>query len=346
MPWRLRDVLERWLEQLWYGKRGSRFALLFLPFGLLSMVSRLASYRRHKTRGAIAPLPTAGVGNLVVGGSGKTQVVLELGRRAQMRGLRSALIVRGYGGGLAGSVVVESSSPSSLVGDEACLLARRLPDARVIAGPDRLASALLARRASVQLAILDDGLQQRRLEVDRKVWLLSADAPFGNGHLLPLGPMRDPIKAIAPEDLVWLHGEGTPPQGLRVSIRSRSRAVGLVTAVDLQESSTAISGMRVAAFCGIARPDRFLASLRRAGAVVLNWWARADHRVFSGAELMHAARIAKARGASALVCTEKDAVRLPAIALPLPLFALRVELEISSGAELIDELLENLGKRS
>jgi tetraacyldisaccharide 4'-kinase len=342
MRLRWRDLLERVLEHLWYGPRGLLFVLLLVPFGLLSLVVRLASRRRRRRHGQRAPFPVIGVGNLVVGGSGKTQVVLELARRATARGLRPAVLTRGYGGRLEGSVRVEADSPSEHVGDEACLLARSLPGATVIAGPDRLESALLAERLSAGLAILDDGLQQRRVAVDRTVWLLARESPLGNGHLLPLGPLRDPVGTIEPHDLIWIHGEGPPGENLRPVVRSRSRPLGLVSAFDLQGPLTPADGLAVAAFCGIARPMRFFASLHEAGANVLVAWARGDHRVFSAAELLRAARIAQTRGATALVCTEKDAVRLPLIALPLPIFALRVALEISSGAELVDELLANL----
>jgi tetraacyldisaccharide 4'-kinase len=340
MRLRWRDALERALERLWYGPRGWLYALLFLPLGLLSLAVRAASHRRRGRRGERGPLPVIGVGNLVVGGSGKTQVVLELARRASLRGLRPAVLTRGYGGRLDRSVQVQADSTSDQVGDEACLLARRLPGAIVIAGPDRLESALLAKRLSAHLAILDDGLQQRRLDVDRKVWLLARESPLGNGHMLPLGPLRDPVGTIEPQDLIWIHGEGPPGENLRPVVRSRSRALGLVPAFDLAGPLTSADGLAVAAFCGIARPERFLASLRQAGAKVLAHWARGDHRVFSPAELLRAARLAQASGASALVCTEKDAVRLPPVTLPLPVWALRVEVEISSGAELIDPLLK------
>ncbi len=346
MRWRLRDALERFLERLWYGEKTLTFVLLFIPFGLASLAWRFGASQRRRARAVKGPIPTIGVGNLVVGGSGKTQVVLELARRGTERGLRMALIGRGHGGTLTASTVVDDKSSSALVGDEACLLARRSPGALVVAGTDRSESAELAARAGARLAVLDDGLQQRRLEVDRRIWIFPAARPFGNGHLLPLGPLRDSLSAIAPQDLIWVHGEGTAQPSLRVDVRSHSRTVGLVSAHDLGDAPRAAHGMRVAAFCGIARPERFLTSLREAGAIVSNFWARADHRVFTSAELLHAAKVAEAAGAAALVCTEKDAVRLPVIALSLPVFALRIELTVSSGGELVDQLFDDLLTRA
>jgi tetraacyldisaccharide 4'-kinase len=233
-------------------------------------------------------------------------------------------------------------STSARVGDEACMLARRLPKAVVVSGPDRLASAMLARRVSAQVAILDDGLQQRQIASGRKIWVLSAQTPFGNGHFLPLGPLRDAASAIAPDDVVWVHGEGRPPADFRVDVRSRSRPIGAVPASNLAEHPKSLETMRLAAFCGIARPHRFIAALREAGAAVVQTWVRGDHRVFSSAEILRAARIALARGASALICTEKDAVRLPSDVPAVPILALRVELEIAEGAEVIDRLFDGV----
>jgi tetraacyldisaccharide 4'-kinase len=342
MHWRVRDLLERLLERLWYGKKGWAFQISFIPLGLLSLAARSASHRRQRLSGAPAPLPTIGVGNLVVGGSGKTQVALELARRAQRRGLRPAVLTRGYGGAVAESTVVDAASKTAQVGDEALMLARRLPDTVVVSGPDRLTSALVARRRSAQVAILDDGLQQRRIAVQRRVWVVSADSPFGNGHFLPLGPLRDSRASIAPEDVVWLHGAGSAPSGLPVTVRSRSHALGVVSAFDPTESPRPVDALRVAVFCGIARPQRFIATLQEAGAVVVCAWTRADHRVFSGAELLQASRLAEARGAAALVCTEKDAARLSPVASAIPILALRAELRITEGAEEIDALFDSL----
>jgi tetraacyldisaccharide 4'-kinase len=338
MRWHWRDALERCVERLWYGPKGWLFGLLVIPLGMLTPLFRYASHRRRRAHAAPAPLPLIGIGNLVAGGSGKTQVVLELGLRAIGRGLRPALLTRGYGVHLSSPVRVTADSPGTLGGDEACLLAKRINDAFVIAGPDRLESARLARQLGATLAILDDGLQQRRVAVDRKVWVFPAETPFGNGHLLPLGPLRDPPEALSPHDLVWLHGDGAPPSGMRIDVASRSRPVGLVPAFDLRGPCAPSQGMAVAAFSGIARPQRFLASLRELGLEVRRHWARSDHRVFGAAELQRAAEIARAEGAAALVCTEKDAVRLPPIPLPIPVFALRAELHILSGEEAIDSL--------
>jgi tetraacyldisaccharide 4'-kinase len=231
------------------------------------------------------------------------------------------------------------TTPLELAGDEARLLAEKRPQSLVLVGADRLASARLASHLGASLAVLDDGLQQRRVAVERRVWVVSAESPFGNGGLLPLGPLRDPPEVIAPEDVVWVHGRGTVPPTLRADVVSRSKPVGFASAFDLADLRPAVPGMRVAAFCGIARPERFLDSLRELGVEVVRAWPRGDHRVFTAGELTRAAGLAQSAGASALVCTEKDAVRLPAIAVGIPVLALRIELEIDRGTACIDALL-------
>jgi tetraacyldisaccharide 4'-kinase len=340
VKWRLRDVLERNLERIWYGPKDARYLLALLTLGLLTPFFRIAARRRRRVRAAPAPLPLIGVGNLVVGGSGKTPVALELARRVTLGGAVPALLLRGYGARRRGEPMrVRGTTPLELAGDEARLLALKLPQALVLVGADRLASARLASQLGASLAVLDDGLQQRRVAVDRRVWVIAAESPFGNGQLLPLGPLRDPLEVIAPEDVIWVHGRGSAPQSMRADIITRNRPVGFASAFDLEDLRPATPGMRVAAFCGIARSLRFLDSLRELGVEVVRAWPRGDHRVFGADELMDAARLAQTAGAIALVCTEKDAVRLPAISTPLPILALRLELEIERGNASIDALL-------
>jgi tetraacyldisaccharide 4'-kinase len=251
-----------------------------------------------------------------------------------------ALLLRGYGVRHRGEPLrVQATTPLELAGDEARLLALQRPQSLVLVGSDRLASARLASQLGANLAVLDDGLQQRRVAVDRRVWVIAAESPFGNGQLLPLGPLRDPLEVIAPGDVIWVHGRGPVPPSLRADVVTRNKPIGFASAFDLQDLRPTVPGMRVAAFCGIARSHRFLDSLREMGVEIVRAWPRGDHRVFSAEELLAAAQLAHQAGASALVCTEKDAVRLPAISTPVPILALRLELEIERGDACIDALL-------
>ncbi len=338
MTGRLRDRLERFLEALWEGRAPLAFALLALPLGLASLATRALSRPRRRRIRAKPALPVVSVGNISVGGTGKTQVALELCRRAESGALAPAVVLRGYGGTEPGPARVEAPDAARF-GDEAVLLARRLPETLVIVSRDRRAGVDLARALGARWAVLDDGRQQRALEPTREVLVLPAESPWGNGWLLPLGPLREPRTSLDGREVLWLHGEGDA--ALEAPIRSRSRAVGFVPAGDLSAAPWPLPVGPVAAFAGIARPGRFFDSLERAGAVLVARWPLADHRVYGADELRRAAEHAGRAGATCLVCTEKDAVRLPReLALPLPIYALRVELAIERGGAAIESLLE------
>jgi tetraacyldisaccharide 4'-kinase len=340
---RFRDRLEAGLEALWYGRAGRVWwILLFVPLGLAACVMRLgAARRRRRPFKHRSQLTVVSVGNLCVGGSGKTQVVLHLCGRAVQAGIRPAAILRGYGGTESGPIEVPQDATPERFGDEAILLARRCPDARIIVARDRAAGAELAERLGARWIVLDDGLQQRDLEPRHSVVVLAAESPLGNGRMLPLGPLRDPLSRLRADDAIWLHGEGSGLPGTPATFRSRSLPRGSVPAEDLKATPRSVRGRRLAALAGIARPERFLRSLEAAGASVVTQWLCGDHRVFRKDDLVCAAEIARRLGAEALICTEKDAVRLPTglDSLPLPLLALRVELELDFGEERIPILL-------
>jgi tetraacyldisaccharide 4'-kinase len=334
----LRDRLECWLERLWEGRAPRVFAFLWLPLAVASLGTRLASWTRRRRPRRPAPLPVVSVGNLRVGGSGKTQVVLELCRRAAEAGLAPAVVLRGHGGRQRGPALV-TNGDAGRFGDEAVLLEQRLARTTVIVARDRWAGVELARTIGCNWVVLDDGLQQRAVKPSRDVVVLPAEAPWGNGHLLPLGPLRDPRASLAGRELLWVHGEGDGA-GVSASVRSRSRAAGFVPAGDLSAELLAKVPAPAAAFAGIGRPGRFFRTLESAGLRLAAAWPLADHRTFTAAELRHAERLAREAGAACLVCTEKDAVRLPrGLDLGLPLFALRVDLVIERGQGEVEALL-------
>ncbi len=342
---RLRDRIERALEALWEGKAPVLALLCFVPLWIASLFTRVAS-RRRPARRSVPGCRVVSVGNLRVGGTGKTPVALELCRRAEALGLSPAVVLRGYGGREAGPVFVPADGDAARFGDEAVLHARRRPGTRVVVARDRAAGVALARRAGCRFVALDDGLQQRDVAPDRSVVVIPAEAPYGNGRLLPLGPLRAPPSSLRPTDLRWLHGDASrEAEGVEWAIRSRLRALGVVPAARLDATPVPLPAGPLAAFCAIARPGRFFRTLQSLGADVAVRWALADHRRLDAAELQGAAAHAARLGAVALVCTEKDAVRLPPSsdlpdALALPLLALRVEIQIDAGEAHVRELIE------
>lgn len=339
---RLRDRIERAAEALWEGRAPLAYLLLWVPLFLASLVTRVFARRRPARRKA-SGCRVVSVGSLHVGGSGKTPVVLELSARAAALGIPAAVVLRGYGGDVAGPTRVASDGDPDRFGDEAVLHARRSPRTLVIVSRERRAGVELARACGARLVFLDDGFQQRRIAPDRSVVVLPAEAPLGNGRLLPLGPLREPPSRLSPEDVLWLHGEpGRRAVGLPIAIRSRLRPAGLVAAGDLAADPAPTPSGPVAAFCAIARPGRFFGMVEAAGLRLAARWPLGDHRPISAAELRAAAARAAGLGASALVCTEKDAARLRVPDdLALPVYALRVSLSIEAGEERVAGLLSD-----
>jgi tetraacyldisaccharide 4'-kinase len=307
------------------------------------------------------------VGNLTLGGTGKTPTVEMVARWLVGDGRRVAIVSRGYGRrpGEAVELVSDGGTPrlsAERAGDEPLLLARRLPGVGVVVGADRLEAG---RRAITQLrpdvVLLDDGFQQRRLVKDVEIVCLDARAPWGPGGLFPRGTLREPPAALARAHLVVLNGwaGARDPDGLLAEVCRHAGPVpclgadyvvdgleDLESGVVRQES--ALRGRRVMAFAGIAAPERVVDTLAARGALVQGLVAFPDHHAYAPADLEAVERQARAVGAELLVTTEKDAVRLrppgstgagtgPAptrVRWPgLPVWALRVRLEPVAGGD-------------
>ncbi|MHB1844378.1 MAG: tetraacyldisaccharide 4'-kinase [Deltaproteobacteria bacterium] len=334
----LRDRLERALELLWYRPLPSWWPLVLWPLGLLSLATLFGARRRRRRRRASPSLPTIAIGNLHVGGSGKTQIAIELCRRAAGKALHPAVVLRGYGGNERGPLVVGPDSELHRVGDEAILLAARCREAIVIVARDRALGAEYARSLGASIVFLDDGLQQTQLRPTRNVVVFPAESPLGNGHLLPLGPLREPLAAAPAERTVWVHGSGPGELPCAVQIRSVAHPVGFVVASGLGAPRSDIPA-RMFGFAGIARPERFWRSLESMGIELAGRTAFGDHRMFGAADLRELTRRATTAGATALCCTEKDAVRLSGLKLELPVYALRLDLRVLSGEAELEGLL-------
>ncbi|GLI92685.1 tetraacyldisaccharide 4'-kinase [Methylocystis echinoides] len=283
-------------------------ARLLAPLGWLYGSVAARRLRRDAPR---APLPAIVVGGLTVGGDGKTPLVIALAGLLVEAGERPALLTRGYGAkpGLrpgakpgAGSFVVAAGDSAATTGDEALLLARH---ALTIVGADRAASAELARQRGATVLILDDGFHSRRLAPDLALLTIDSDYGAGAGRCLPAGPLRAPLRdQFDAADALVIIGDGDAGLALAESgAKPAFRATVTGTGQDFK-------GRRVVAFSGIARPEKFFATLAAAGAEIVSRRAFADHHRFSAAEMATLAALADARQAT-LVTTEKDAVRLP-----------------------------------
>ena len=354
------------LERIWWGERpGPAEALLLAPLSLGALAfGAAAAVRGALYRGGLLPAARAGVpvisvGNLAVGGAGKTPATLALASRLGARGRRVAILSRGYGASRRDARVVSDGSRLLLsaaeAGDEPVLLARRLPGAVVVCGPRRAALVPVAAALGADVLLLDDGFQHRALARDLDVVVLDAGNPFGNGRLLPRGPNREAPSALGRAGLIWLSrvDQASPERLERLRARAREATGGEPVEsshapTDVLDGTLARSlgagvlrGEKVLALSGLARPGGFHRTLADLGAEVAAARAFPDHHRFTGAELDEALRAAAAAGCAAVVTTEKDAVRLPPARAEDPrLRVVRIEARVVRGAEALDAALE------
>ncbi|MBF5046315.1 tetraacyldisaccharide 4'-kinase [Aggregicoccus sp. 17bor-14] len=275
------------------------------------------------------------VGNLHVGGTGKTPAVLHLAQQLIAAGRRVGVLSRGYGRTAKRPYAFQGRallpSPEE-VGDEPLLIAKRCPEAWVFVGPDRRALARQARdEHGLDTLLLDDGFQHRKLARDEDLVVLDASAGLGNGHLLPRGPLREPPSALHRATLFWVR-EGAGPAAPLPALPGPVVRVRYAPSAWIEPSGAALppaalQGAPVLALAGLARPAGFLATLRSLGTDLRGTALFPDHHRFSAAELREVSAKAEQLGAR-VVTTEKDAVRLP------PSFAcwqVRLEVQVMEG---------------
>lgn len=261
-----------------------------------------ATARQVARPGWQAPVPVLCCGNAGVGGAGKTTVALDLAARLVRRGVAVHCISRGYGGRARGPLRVDvQAHGAELVGDEPLLLAAVAP---TWVGADRAASGRAAVAAGAEALLMDDGLQNADLVKDASLLVIDGAVGFGNGRVMPAGPLREPA-GVAAQRCVAAVMIGMDGRGARGALPDGMPVLDAWLVPD-----QALSGMRVLAFAGIARPGKFHATLEQAGAVVAGTMDFADHHRFRPHELQ--AAMARAVQLDAvLVTTPKDAVRLP-----------------------------------
>lgn len=266
----------------------------------LSAIGAATTARRVARPGWHAPVPVICCGNVTVGGAGKTTLVLDLARRLTERGQAVHILLRGYGGRSRGTHRVGLGDTAAEVGDEALLLAEVAP---TWTGADRAASARAAVAAGATVLLMDDGLQNPSLHKDFSILVVDGATGFGNGRVLPAGPLREPVAVGAArcQAAVVIGVAVSLPPGLPVLLAS------LVQGPEL----AGLRGRRVLAFAGIAYPDKFFSPLIAAGAELAARLPFPDHFAYTRADLE--ALLTQAAQMDAIpVTTPKDAVRLPA----------------------------------
>jgi tetraacyldisaccharide 4'-kinase len=285
-----------------------------------------------------ARCPVICVGNINAGGTGKTPVVIALAEHLQARGRKVVALSCGYGGTVAApTLVAPKTHGAGEVGDEPLLIAAFCP---VVVARKRAEGLALALAQNPDVILMDDGFQDPSVHKDFSIVVVNAALGFGNGLCVPAGPLREPLaKGLARADLCLSIGEAAEQRRFEAlgpdhaHLRVEGQIKPLLTGMPWQ-------GLPVFAFAGIAHPEKFFATLRDLGANVLGCEALSDHEPLSLPLMKRLA--AKARSLNAqLVCTEKDAARLPA-QYQRDVLALPVRLEIQDWSK-IDEKLINLG---
>jgi len=324
-----------------------RGALRFAEVGYAAaMRVRNARYDSGRAASFQVDAPVVCVGNLTLGGTGKTPMVEWIARWFRARDVRVSIVSRGYG------------AQAGARNDEALELEQKLPDVPLLQNVDRVEGARTAiEEFESQLVLLDDGFQHRRLRRDLDVVLLDALEPFGYGHVLPRGMLREPLSALRRAGAIVLSRADLVDEAERRRIESEVRRFNsaapwcevrhapraLLDARGAETPLAALAGKRVAGFCGLGNPAGFRRTLAGLGGEVVAFREFPDHHNYERADVETLVQLAQESRAEALVCTHKDLVKLRVDQLAgKPLWAVVVGLEFLKGEELLARELNKL----
>jgi tetraacyldisaccharide 4'-kinase len=333
--------------------RGWAAAIGRASFAVAAVGYRVAIGQRNRAydRGWLeihrAGVPVVSVGNLTVGGTGKTPMVEWVARWYRQHACRVAILSRGY-------------RQVHGLNDEGRVLEENLPDVPHLQHPDRVRSARIAvEELESELLVLDDGFQHRRLARDLDLVLIDALDPFGLGRLLPRGLLREPVKSLRRADLVVLSRADLTSATERSAIRAEAeRQAGTLSWVDARHAPLGLvdsegtaypfdelAGTSVAAFCGIGNPEGFRRTLLPLCDSLLDLRVFPDHHEYGAADVESLGSWANERGADLVLTTQKDLVKLRCAHLgTAPLRALRIGLEIVAGEDVMEDALARLLK--
>lgn len=291
--------------RFWWRETPTLLARLLQPLGYL--YGRI-TLRRMRQPGTDAGLPVICVGNFIAGGAGKTPTAIAIASLLQERGEKPFVLMRGYGGRLAGPVEVDPDRHRAAdVGDEPLLMARH---ARTVIARDRVAGARLARGLGASVVVMDDGLQNPSLLKHLKLAVVDGASGAGNSLCLPAGPLRAPLaEQMSETDAIIVIGPGGA--GEQVAAVARAQKKPVLTAM-LKPANAAVAQLRerkIVALSGIGRPEKFAATLRDAGASVVAEQAHGDHHTYGQDDVAAALAAGREHGAP-IATTEKDWTKL------------------------------------
>jgi tetraacyldisaccharide 4'-kinase len=322
------------------------FAVAQYPYAA-AVAWRNRRYDRGKSEIRRVRVPVVSVGNITLGGVGKTPLVEWLARWFRQRGVRVTLVSRGYG------------AEAGARNDEALELEQKLPDVPHVQNPDRVEAAEMAiEEFECQLILLDDAFQHRRIHRDLDIVVLDALAPFGFDRVFPRGALREPLSGLRRAQVIALSRADLVSAEVRESIQRRAaryapqaawvemqHAPRLLLSPDGQEEDLSIlQGAAVAAFCGIGNPIGFRRTLESCGCRIAAFREFPDHHAYTRGDMESLIQwSSQQREAERIVCTHKDLVKIGESSLgPLPLRALVIGIEILHGREKLESLLAQL----
>ena len=333
------------LRGLWPGLQRSALWLLSVPYHGATLL-RNGLYDRGWKRCSKAAVPVVSVGNLTLGGTGKTPCVEHVARWFRQHDRRVAILSRGYG----------SQQGQN---DEALVLEDNLPDVPHLQGPDRIALAQIAvEELESEVLILDDGFQHRRLARDLDIVLLDATAPWGHGYLFPRGLLRESPASLRRAGLIMMTRCDQVDAGKREQIRSRlarlapdvplvettHRPVALVNADRQEQRLDILRQQPVVAFCGIGNPEAFRRTLADLGVTLAGFRTFPDHHAYSRQDIEELRGWIREHGPQGVaVTTQKDLVKIRLSRLgDRPLWALRIQMHLNEEQEKLDQQLRRL----
>jgi tetraacyldisaccharide 4'-kinase len=333
----------------------ARFFLRVVSSGYAAIIGvRNLLYSKEWLKVHRANVPVISVGNITVGGTGKTPTVIWLYHLLTKNNIPCAILTRGY------KVTQNLKLKTQNYGDEPAILAENCPAAKVIVNPDRVAGAEEAiNKCGAQVLIMDDGFQHRRLGRDLDIVAIDATCPFGYGRLLPAGLLREPVSAlkradaaiitradqINKDDLDMLEAKLQHINPKMAIARSIHKAICTKAMYQEQISVEKLRGKKIFAFCGIGNPDAFLASIRRLGAEQMGSKIYNDHYAYTDADIYDIYEEARYLSAELILTTQKDWTKISTKKLPaadIPFAYLAVELAFTAGEKELKQLIEKV----
>jgi len=307
-------------------------------------------YRWGIKKARRAPAPVVSIGNIALGGTGKTPCTIWLAKTLANDGYYPAILTRGYGRSIRERLIVEGDIPTArLAGDEPALMASRLTNIPIAIDPDRYGSAREIGGGDGRVFILDDGFQHLKLARDFDLVLLPSNDPFSGGHFFPWGRLRDGLWRLREADAIIIVGDGDKrPAELKYLaadvpvFRARKVLRGVKTLCGKKLSVKVLEDKPVIAFAAIASPDSFERTLQDVGADIRGrLWFR-DHRRFEIGDIRRIEETAERCDADILVTTEKDAVRLAGLESRLEIYIVSIDFVVEGGDELLKLIYEKI----